>query len=146
MPTHAPYAQWTEGAPLATGAGAQSVSIFPAYMSFANPGFADTLVASSIGPDGLPLATSYAWTSSDLFVATVSPTGYVQTTGAGMALVRATAASGAYAEVVVSVGVVALLKQDGEPWKAIQSIHGGAALGEASAAYVYAGGVWVQIL
>lgn len=146
MTTHAPYSQWSEGTSLALAVGAETVSLSPAHFTVPNAGYGAQFTASAVGADGMPLASSYAWTSTNLAVATVSPTGVVRTIGAGMAIIRATAPSGAYAESLATVGVVALLKQDGEPWKTIQAMHGGPDLTEASAGYVYTGGEWVKIL
>lgn len=106
MPTHAPYAQWQDSTALALEPGTGSVSVAPEILSLPGEGFSGYLSASATAPDGFPSATSFAWTSSDLSIATVSPTGYVQAVTAGTAMVRATSPSGAYDEASIQIGIV----------------------------------------
>lgn len=112
METHAPYAQWEEAAASGVGGEAASVTISPGSLGL-SVGGGGQLTATALGADGLPLATTFTWTSTLPTVATVSPSGFVSATDAGLTIVRATAPGGAYDEIEVEAGTELYLISSG---------------------------------
>lgn len=108
LETHAPYAQWTETGTVGVDIVPASVQVVPsaAYMEL---GESVPLTALATGADGLPLAASFGWTTTDPAVAVVTVSGNVSATGTGLGDIVATA-SGVSGTAAIQVGVTAFVR------------------------------------